>query len=583
MKYALFIVALFMATPIFISCKKEKNNRPPNILFILTDDQGYGDLRFHGNDSIFTPHLDQLAEQSTRFDRFYVSPVCAPTRASLLTGRYHLRTGTSWVTHRKEVMRSNETTLAEILKSNGYQTGCFGKWHNGSQFPNDPNGQGFDEFFGFASGHWNNYFDTELFHNGKPVKTKGYISDVLTDEAIKFIDKNRSKPFFCYIPYNAPHGPFQVPDKYFDKYKKMGLTDKNACVYGMVENVDDNIGRLIFTLDSLNISDETIVVFMTDNGPNGQRFNDGMRGTKAHVHEGGVRVPCFFKWPKKIKENRGIETIASHIDFLPTMAELCEIDLPDSLKLDGRSLVPLMRNEKNGSWPARIIYSIQNDGEDRMTRGSARTDQYRFVLDDKGEKHLYDMIGDPSEKNNLSANMPELADSIFNQYKSWYQDVTADLSVEPVPVGYVENPTVELLAPDAKIAGGISFKGGMGWSNDYIINWKNGGEMNWDIDVRTEGEYIVKMYCNYKELGGAEFLFGEDAHTFKLNPEKDFYPPFYPSPDRLNRGGVYEKDWNEMQIGKVKLQKGRQFFSIKMPTSIEGVFELKKLELVRQS
>ncbi|GAF95371.1 unnamed protein product, partial [marine sediment metagenome] len=206
----------------------------PNVLLIMTDDQGWGDVRSHGNDKIDTPVQDALAAQAARFGRFYVSPVCAPTRASLLTGRYHLRTGTAWVTRGLETMRSEEVTLAEILKQAGYATGCFGKWHNGAHYPHHPNGQGFDEFLGFCAGHWNNYFDTRLEYNSETVTTGGFITDVLTDAAMAFIEKHKDHPFFCYLPYNAPHGPFQVPDRYFDKYKKRGLDDKTAAVYGMV-------------------------------------------------------------------------------------------------------------------------------------------------------------------------------------------------------------------------------------------------------------------------------------------------------------------------------------------------------------
>jgi len=177
-----------------------REERRPNVLLLMTDDQGWGDIHSHGNQKLDTPVLDKLAADSVQFDRFYVSPVCAPTRASLLTGRYHLRTGVSWVTRGLETMRSEEVTLAEALKQAGYATGCFGKWHNGAHYPYHPNGQGFDEFFGFCAGHWNNYFDTHLERNGKAVKTRGYITDVLTDAAIAFIEKHRQRPFFCYVP-----------------------------------------------------------------------------------------------------------------------------------------------------------------------------------------------------------------------------------------------------------------------------------------------------------------------------------------------------------------------------------------------
>ncbi len=299
--------------------------RRPNILVILTDDQGWGDIHSHGNDTIVTPVLDRLASEGARFDRFYVSPVCAPTRAAFLTGRYYLRTGVDGVTHREEVMRSEERTLAEILKDAGYATGCFGKWHNGAQYPHHPNGQGFDEFFGFCAGHWNNYFDTTLERNGRPVETEGYINDVVTDAALDFIDAHADAPFFCYVPYNTPHSPFQVPDRYFDPFKEQGLDDTLACVYGMIKSIDDNVGRLLDRLESHGLADDTIVVFFGDNGPNTERYNGGMLGRKGSVHEGGVRNALFMRWPGHIPAGTEVKPIAAAIDLLPTLAELADV------------------------------------------------------------------------------------------------------------------------------------------------------------------------------------------------------------------------------------------------------------------
>ena len=200
----------------------------PNVVLILTDDQGWGDLSLHGNTILETPQLDKLAKSGKQLTKFYVSPLCAPSRASILTGRYHLNTGVLSVSKGLEVMDSDETTIAELFKANGYNTGIFGKWHNGQHYPNRPNDQGFDEFLGFCAGHWSNYFDTELDHNGKMEKTKGYITDVLTNAALAFMSDNKDKPFLCYIPYNAPHSPHQVPDKYFNKYKAKGLDNELA-------------------------------------------------------------------------------------------------------------------------------------------------------------------------------------------------------------------------------------------------------------------------------------------------------------------------------------------------------------------
>ncbi|WP_245897232.1 sulfatase-like hydrolase/transferase [Hymenobacter nivis] len=262
----------------------------PNVVLILTDDQGWGDLSANKNPWLKTPNMDRLAQQGTSFEHFYVSPLCAPTRASLLTGRYHLSTGVVSVSKGLETMDSEETTLAELFRANGYQTGMFGKWHSGQHYPNRPNDQGFDEFLGFCAGHWSNYFDTKLDHNGELVQTTGYITDVLTDAALKFIGANQDKPFFCYIPYNAPHSPFQVPDAYFNKFKAKGRSNELACVYGMVSNLDDNVGRVLAFLKKRKLKKNTIVIFMTDNGPNGTRYNGDMRGIK-----GSVKGACGYR------------------------------------------------------------------------------------------------------------------------------------------------------------------------------------------------------------------------------------------------------------------------------------------------
>jgi arylsulfatase A-like enzyme len=306
----IILIGIFCLT--LFSCQK-KEVQKPNVLFIITDDQGWGDMRSHGNDIIETPVLDQLAKDGAEFERFYVSPLCAPTRASLLTGRYHLKTGTTSVSKGLEIMDTEETTMAEVFKANGYATGIFGKWHNGSHYPNRPTEQGFDEFIGFCAGHWTNYFDTKLDSGYTEIQSKGFITDYLADKAIDFIDRKKDEPFFCYVPFNAPHGPFQVPDKYFDKYKAKGLDDRLAAIYGMVENVDDNIARLLAKLESEGLSENTIIVFMTDNGPNGIRYNGHMKGVKGHVDEGGVRVPAIIKWPGKIEAGKVIKSLAAHM------------------------------------------------------------------------------------------------------------------------------------------------------------------------------------------------------------------------------------------------------------------------------
>ncbi|WP_372899704.1 arylsulfatase, partial [Stieleria sp.] len=394
---ALAVLATASLLTSLLKAEATESTARPNVLLILTDDQGWGDLGSSGNPIISTPTLDRLAGESVRLNRFYVSPVCAPTRAALLTGRYPERTGVAGVTGRREVMRAAERTMAERFRDAGYATGCFGKWHNGAQMPLHPNGQGFEEFFGFCGGHFNLYDDPLLERNGVPVRTKGYITDVLTDAAIEFLKTPREQPFFCYVPYNAPHGPFQVRQDLFDKYDTGEISEKTAAVYAMVENIDDNVGRLLNTLEQQGKTNDTIVLFLTDNGPNGKRFNGGMRGAKGSVHEGGCRVPCFIRWPGRIQPKR-IEQITAHIDLLPTLAQWCGIPSDDSAALDGQSLVKLIQDGSDPALAERSIltYRPNQSQLEKFGKAGVRTNQYRLTIEN-AKVALFDMHADPGQ------------------------------------------------------------------------------------------------------------------------------------------------------------------------------------------
>jgi len=568
--------------------------KQPNIILIITDDQGWGDIHSHGNDLIDTPVLDKLAAEGARFDRFFVSSVCAPTRASLLTGRYYLRTGTHGVTRGWENMRSEEVTIAEALKQAGYVTGCFGKWHNGAHYPYHPNGQGFDEFLGFCAGHWNNYFDTTLEHNGqlacpersRRVKTKGYITDVLTDSVLDFIEKHRKQPFFCYVPYNAPHGPFQVPDKYFDKYKARGLDDLLACIYAMCENLDDNIGRILKRLDELALSDNTIVLFLTDNGPNSDRYNGDMKGRKGSVHEGGVRVPLFIRWPGHIKPGINITQIAAHIDLFPTILELCGLPMPKTLPQDGISLVPLLKGEAE-NWPDRMLFTFRSSGGDAIgARGAVRTQRWRAVKDRKNWE-LYDMEADPGQNNDVSKKYPQVGQKLSDAYEATVKDVTqAGFDPLPIHIGYLEWPIVTLpgheafLEPPSKK--GISYKGRSGWANDYVTNWTSTEAYPWwPVEVVRPGHFeVTLMYTCPQQNLGAKVRVEIGGKSLETVVSKAHDPEPIPSPDRVPRGEVYEKVWAPLTLGSVELAKGRTRLVVKA-LEIPGkqAFDLKAVQL----
>ncbi|HEV7349002.1 arylsulfatase [Telluribacter sp.] len=562
----------------------QKAARRPNVLFILTDDQGWGDLSLHGNPYLETPTLDNLARQGAQFDRFYVSPLCAPTRASLLTGRYHLRTGTVSVSRGLEVMNAEETTLAELFKENGYTTGCYGKWHNGEHYPNHPNGQGFDDFFGFCAGHWTNYFDTELEHNGRMIRTKGYITDVLTDAALQFIDKNKDRPFFCYVPYNAPHSPHQVPDAYFNKYKKRGLDDEVASIYGMVENVDDNVRRLLDKLKQEGLEENTIVIFATDNGPNGVRYNGDMKGIKGHVDEGGVRVPFFVKWPGKIVP-KTIRSLAAHIDLLPTLVELCSLQTTEKLLLDGVSLAKQVLATQETPLPDRPLFThvAHLDKALRPQPGAVRTSQYRWVWKSTAPE-LYDMMADPAQKNNIAAGNPAVTTQLSEAYQRWFEAATQTLrlAARPVPAGYAQKK-VELAAHEADFKGNLKYKEGHGWAHDWLVNWTSPADtIWWTLESRAPITYDV--YLRYTVPGGqtgsiVQVLTGEQVIQQKITQAID--PPIIPSPDRVMRKEVYEKEWGLLRLGPLSLPAGKSRISLMAPRlASQQVAEFKSLVLV---
>lgn len=569
-----------------LSAQRSEPTRP-NVVLILADDMGWGDVGMHDNPAgINTPNLEKIARQGARFDRFFVSPLCAPTRASILTGRYHLRTGVANVTGGLETMRTDEVTLAEVFKNAGYATGIFGKWHNGAHYPQDPNGQGFDEFFGFCGGHWTNYFDTRLQHNHDMVQSKGYITDVFTDAALAFIDKNRSQPFFCYIPYNAPHGPFQIEDKYFDKFKAKGINDKDAAIYGMVENVDENVGRVLQKLDALGITDNTIVIFMTDNGPNSARYNGNMKGHKAMVDEGGVRVPFFIRWPGKIRGGTLITTPGAHIDILPTLTELCKISAVRTKPLDGKSLAALLQG-KTTDLPARNLYThvvkdTDTGGDIKPFPGAIRTQQYRYI---RGNDHdqLYDMVNDPGQQHDLASQQPEIVQTFRKQFDEWFADVTTTkIHPEITEVGYREAPSTELFAPDAKRKGALKYFATNGFAHDWFTGWMTTSDTaTWIVQVVADGRYAVKLKYNCDQgFVGSTLRVEVDGQKTEKTVQAAFAGKVYPSPDRVTRIEAYEKEWGLLDLGELKLVKGVHKVKIyRTNGNPTAPFELKALVL----
>ena len=411
---------------LFLSCDSETKISPPNIILILTDDQGWGDLSISGNKDLSTPNIDQLANNGVRFDRFYVSPVCSPTRAEILTGRHHVRTGVYDVSKGGERIDLDEEVISEVFKNNGYKTAVYGKWHNGMQAPYHPNTRGFDDFYGFCSGHWGNYFNPLLEHNGELVRGEGFIIDDFTNRGLEFIEQNRKNPFFLYLPFNTPHSPMQVPDKFWDKFETKNIIQKGdirdyidskdsgvdtiynlnhtRAALAMCENIDWNVGKINKKLKELGILENTIIVFLSDNGPNGNRWNDGMKGRKGSTDEGGVRSPLIIKWEGNLPKGKIVNEISAGIDLLPTLKDLVNIkDVPKN-KLDGLSLKRLIYDE-NVNWEDRTIFSYW--------RGKLSLRNQKFRLGTKN--HLFDMENDPNQFEDVSNVYPEIFESMKGQ------------------------------------------------------------------------------------------------------------------------------------------------------------------------
>jgi sialate O-acetylesterase len=566
-KYVAFINALLLALPAVTNGAEVSK---PNILLILADDMGWGDLGCHGNDKLDTPSLDNLHRQSVQLEQFYVSPVCSPTRSSLLTGRHHFRLRVLNTTSGLEVMHGDEITLAEALNPAGYVSGCFGKWHNGANHPSTARGQGFDEFFGFVGGFFSNYFDPKLEHNGVTAVRNGYITDVLADAAMAFIERHRSGPFFCYVPFNAPHSPMQAPADLFEKYTQLGFEPKTAAVYAMVENLDANVGRMLAKLDALGLAENTIVMFASDNGPNTPRFNGVMRGGKGSLFEGGQRVPCFVRWPGKLESGRRVKRIAQHIDVLPTLLELADVPLPETLPLDGLSLAPLLRGD-SAEWPERLLFEVSGRGGKDGTPipkhpGTVRSDTHRWVHDNKQEM-LFDLRNDPGEKNNVAAAQPDVAVQLSRAYDEWFDQAVAATEGRAQRFPITLDEETELLAPYAAREGDAKFYG-KGWDNDWVVFPTDTAAAFWKLDVTSAGQFeVIVMHTAKTSIGKIRVSIGESQVEVPVTDIHD--PPEIPRPDLFPRWEVPDKAFAPLRLGVIGISSGEQTLQLTATPGVE--------------
>ncbi len=538
----------------------------PNIVVILADDQGWGDLSIHGNTNLSTPNIDSLARDGALGERFFVCAVCAPTRAEYLTGRYHSRGGVRGVSTGAERLNLDEKTIAQTFKAAGYATGAFGKWHSGSQFPYHPNARGFDEYYGFTSGHWGSYFNPELDHNGTMVRGKGYITDDLTDHAMDFIAQHKDGQFYCYLPFNTPHSPMQVPDRFFEKFahldpklrhrdtqlEDLGMT---RAALAMCENIDWNVGRVLAKLDQLKLRDDTIVLYFSDNGPNSWRWNGGMKGRKGSVDEGGLRVPFLIRWPGHIRPGMRMTQIAGAIDLLPTLADMAGIPVASTKPLDGKSLKPLLTGQTQ-NWADRMIFSLQGK------RVSVRTQQYR--LDSEGQ--LFDMVADPGQATDIAQQKPEVAAKLRKAQAEWAKEMLPLVGPDdrPFTVGY--SKTTMLPARDGVAGGGVKRSAGAP-NCSFFTNWTSKDDrITWDIGVGRAGEYDADIYytCRPEDVGSTVTLSFQGASVEKKITEAHNPPLYGAEADRVKRAGEsYVKDFRALRLGSIRLDKARGTLTLK--------------------
>lgn len=545
----------------------------PNVVVILADDQGWGDLSVHGNTNLSTPHIDSLARDGALFERFYVCPVCSPTRAEFLTGRYHPRGGVRGVTSGGERLNLDEKTIAETFKSAGYATAAFGKWHNGSQYPYHPNARGFDEYYGFTSGHWGDYFNPPLDHNGRPVQGNGYLPDDLTDHAVAFIKANKERPFFCYLPFNTPHSPMQVPDAFYDKFKNIELKQRaegperedpamTRAALAMCENIDANVGRVLKTLEELSLDQRTIVLYFSDNGPNSWRWNGGMRGRKGSTDEGGVRSPLLIRWPGHIKAATRIPMIAAAIDLLPTLADLAGIPMVRSQPLDGVSVAPSLLGTRQENRAERMIFSHWNG------QVSVRTQEER--LDARGR--LYDMVSDPGQTRDLARERPERAAQLAKAVAQWKTMLLTDLKRQddrPFPIGYRAFPSTALPARDG-IPHGQVRRSANAPNCSYFTNWTNTNDsMTWNVEIHQAGRYeaVVNYTCAPSDTG-SELELSLNGSRFRGKVSVPNDPPVRGMEhDRVPRKGEsYVKDFRPLSLGFATLNAGRGTLTLRALT-----------------
>lgn len=542
-------LASFLTTPGLAmegseSATSENSGRKPNVILIMTDDMGYGDVGINGNTMLKTPHLDELATQSVRMTDFHVDPTCAETRAALMTGRYSCRTGVWHTINGRSILREDELTMAEVFEHNGYATGIFGKWHLGDNYPFMPWHRGFQESLIHGGGGvtqtpdlWrNDYYDDTYFRNGKPEPQKGYCTDVFFDATLEFVNQNRDKPFFAYLATNAAHGPYLCPDKFSQPYLDQGVEKTMSAFYGMIASIDENVGKLCKKLTEWDLDRDTILIFMSDNGTvrgmlkpaaleKGYAwtgFNGGFSGTKSSNQEGGHRIPFFVRWPAgKIGGGKENATLTSHFDLLPSFVDMCELKMPREVKFDGQSLKELWLTpdgETDLTNRTLVVHSQRVETPVKWKRCSVMKQNWRLI----NGKYLYDLETDRAQKKDISKQHPKIVAELRSSYDAWWDSVSEKFSqYVRIPLGSQAEPDVLLTCHDWHAT-----EGEVPWNQGKIRSDLSSNGF-WAVDVMQPGKYEITLRVRptgvkYKfKSGKARIKVGEQEQQVSIEEGQD--------------------------------------------------------------
>ncbi|NND98483.1 MAG: arylsulfatase [Pirellulaceae bacterium] len=490
---------LCFAYLIVACCASLSADDKPNVVIVITDDQGYGDLSCTGNPILKTPRIDELYNQSVRLTDYHVAPTCSPTRCAFLTGHWTNRTGVWHTIMGRSMLRENEVTMGQVFKDAGYATGMFGKWHLGDNYPYRPEDRGFTEVLRHGGGgvgqtpdYWDNaYFDGRYWHNGTATPVKGFCTDVFFDYAKRFIKKSKAegKPFLAYVATNAPHGPMHSPEEFSEPYQDQNTNLANF--YGMIANIDDNVGKMRSFLDEQGLTENTIFIFTTDNGTSSgdKVFNAGMRGKKGSEYDGGHRVPLFVHWPQgELTGGRDVNEITAYVDVLPTLIDLCDVPPPSGVKFDGTSIAPLLDSKVDADWPDRILITDSQRVKDpiKWRKSAVMTRQWRL----NNGKELYDIKADPGQSDDIAKDHPEVVKRLTDFYDQWWAELEPTFANDTaIYLGHAADNPARLTSHDWITTGSTP------WNQAHIRKAMNGDANTgfWNVKVVEDGDYEIVL------------------------------------------------------------------------------------------